>query len=63
VAFMLVASAIVEIPLIFYLISPAKTQAILTQLQGWLRAHNKRLLLVFFGLFGIVMVAGGVGGI
>jgi Sap, sulfolipid-1-addressing protein len=63
VAFMLVASAIVEIPLVFYLISPAKTQAVLMQLQGWLRAHNKPILLVFFGLFGIFMVAGGVGGI
>lgn len=62
-AFMLVASAIVEIPLVCYVISPAKTQATLTRLQGWLRAHNKPLLLGFLGLFGVFMVAGGIGGI
>jgi hypothetical protein len=63
VAFMVVASAIVEIPLFFYLIAPARTQAVLLQLQGWLRAHNRPILQVFFGLFGAVMLAGGVGGI
>lgn len=63
VAFMLVATAIVEIPLVCYVISPAKTQAIVMRLQGWLRAHNKPILLVFLGLFGVFMVVCGVGGI
>lgn len=62
VVFMLVASAIVEIPLVFYLISPARTQAIVMGLQRWLRAHNKPILLVFLSLFGVFMVACGLGG-
>ena len=59
---MLIASAIVEIPLVLYLISPARTQAGVLRLQGWLRAHHKPILLVFLSLFGLFMVACGLGG-
>lgn len=62
VVFMLVASAIVEIPLVCYLISPVRTQAAVLRLQGWLRAHHRPILLVFLSLFGIFMVGCGLGG-
>lgn len=62
VVFMLVASAIVEIPLVLYVFSPARTQAAVLRLQGWLRAHHRPILLVFLSLFGVFMFACGLGG-
>lgn len=59
---MLVASAIVEIPLVLYVFSPARTQAAVLRLQGWLRAHHRPILLVFLSLFGVFMFACGLGG-
>jgi hypothetical protein len=59
--FMLVAYAIAEIPLVCYLAAPTKTPAIATQLNGWLRAHPRPIFLSFLSVFGVLMVAGGVG--
>lgn len=63
VVFMLVGYAIAEIPLVCYLTAPAKTRAIVAQLQGWLRAHARPIFLAFLSLFGVLMIAGGVGGL
>jgi hypothetical protein len=59
--FTLVAFAIAEIPLVSYLVSPAKTQAVLMQLHGWLRAHRRPIFAFILGAFGVLMVAHGVG--
>lgn len=59
--FTLVAFAAVELPLVSYLVSPPKTQAVVMQLQGWLRAHRRPIFVVVLGVFGVWMVAKGVG--
>jgi hypothetical protein len=59
--FTLVACAVVEIPLVSHLVSPAKTQAVVMQLHGWLRAHRRPVLAVILAVVGVLMVAYGVG--
>jgi hypothetical protein len=61
--FTLVAFTITEIPLVSCLVSPAKTQAVVMQLQDWLRAHRRPIFVFMLGAFGVVMVAKGVGGV
>src|SRR5262249_19556543 len=59
--FVFVSFAIAEIPLVGYLASPAKTQAVVMQLHNWLRAHRRPIIIVMLALFGVVMIARGVG--
>jgi Sap, sulfolipid-1-addressing protein len=59
--FVLVAFAIAEIPLICYLIAPAKTKLAITQLHAWLNANRRPLLLGILGMFGFMMIANGAG--
>jgi hypothetical protein len=61
--FALVAFAIAEIPLVGYLASPAKTQAVVMKLHDLLRAHRASILTVALAVFGVVMLVGGVGGV
>lgn len=58
--FILASYAIAEIPLVSYLISPAKTSAMLMQLTDWLRAYRRPILVSVFCLLGILMVARGM---
>jgi hypothetical protein len=57
----LVAYAIAEIPLVSYLASPAKTQAVVMRLHDWLRAHGRPIFVLVLGVVGVLMVANGVG--
>jgi Sap, sulfolipid-1-addressing protein len=59
--FMLVGYAIAEIPLVCYLVAPVKTRAAVMQVNGWLCAHRHHISLAFFNVFGVLMIAGGVG--
>jgi hypothetical protein len=59
--FTLVAFTITEIPLVSCLVSPAKTLAIVMQLQDWLRAHRRPILVFVLGLVGVWMVVKSVG--
>ncbi len=61
--FALVAFVIAEIPLVSYLASPAKTQAVLLKLHDWLRAHRRPILASMLGVFGVLMLVYGVGGV
>jgi Sap, sulfolipid-1-addressing protein len=63
VVFMLVGYVIAEVPLICYLAAPAKTRATVTQLHGWLRANARAVFLGFLSVFGVIMIAGGLGGL
>jgi Sap, sulfolipid-1-addressing protein len=58
--FMLASYAVAEIPLVCHLLWPAKTRAVLMQLQGWLRAHQRGIFVFIFGAFGLLTVIGGV---
>jgi hypothetical protein len=59
--FMLVGYSIAEIPLVSYLVSPAKTQFVVMWLQGWLRAHQRQIFIFILSTVGVLMVGGGVG--
>jgi hypothetical protein len=59
--FTLVAFTTAEIPLISYLISPAKTQAAVMQLQDWLRAHRRPIFVVVLVIAGVWMLTKGMG--
>lgn len=63
VVFLLVGYVIVEIPLACFLAAPTKTRATLTRLNEWLGVHRRPVVLGFLSLFGVVMIAGGVGGL
>jgi hypothetical protein len=56
----LLAYAIVEIPLVGYLASPAKTQAVVMRLHDWLRAHGRAIFVLSLCVGGVLMVANGV---
>jgi hypothetical protein len=61
--FTLVAYTITEIPLVTYLVSPAKTQAVVMGMHGWLCAHRKPIFASALGVIGALMIAKGVGGL
>jgi len=60
-AFVVVLLAIVEITLVTHLIAPAKTEAVLRLLRDWLQAHSRQILIVFFAVLGLWLMATGVG--
>jgi Sap, sulfolipid-1-addressing protein len=59
--FTFVALAIAEIPLLSYLVSPAKTQTVVQNLHDWLRVHRRRIVALMLALFGVFLLAMGVG--
>jgi hypothetical protein len=52
--------AIIEITLASYLVTPAKTQAVLRVLHGWARAHRRKILVAMFAVVGVALVANGM---
>ncbi len=68
VAFIVVMLVILEIPLLSYLATPAKTESVmlrlcdsLRKLLGWQRTHSRRILAVFVAVAGIALLANGMG--
>ena len=55
--------AIIEIPLVAYLVKPEQTQAIMLSVSHWLRVHYRRVLVVIGATVGMVLVAGGMSSI
>lgn len=60
VIFTVVAFAVVEIPLVSYLATPAKTHAVMLQLHDWVRARRRRILAVVVAVVGVMLVATGM---
>jgi hypothetical protein len=58
--FMLVGFSIVEVPLVCYLVSPARTQAVLMRLHGWLRAHHRQIFIFILCVGATMLIGGGV---
>ena len=58
--FTLVAFAVAEIPLVSYLATPAKTQALLLRLHDWIRARRQPVLAVMVGVCGVLLVVAGI---
>ncbi|BBY39869.1 membrane protein [Mycobacterium mantenii] len=63
VTFTLVVLTLIEIPLVSYLVMPARTQAAVLQLQRIVLPHRRRILTVVPAVAGILLVTAGVGSI
>ena len=61
VMFTVVVLAVVEIPLVSYLATPAKTQAFMLYLQDWVRARRRQIVAVMLAVAGVMLVARGMG--
>jgi len=57
--FIFASYAVVEIPLVSYLISPVKTSAVVMAVNDWLHAHRRPTLASILCLFGVLMVVAG----
>ncbi|SEH51696.1 Sap, sulfolipid-1-addressing protein [Mycolicibacterium rutilum] len=62
-AFNVVAFALVEIPLLCYLVAPQRTRAALSALYDWLRAQGRRGVGALLAVVGAVLLAVGVAGL
>ena len=60
VTFIVVMLAVVEVPLVTYLATPTRTQAVMVQLHDWMRTRRRRIVAVMVAVSGIVLVATGV---
>jgi Sap, sulfolipid-1-addressing protein len=63
VMFTLVVLALVEIPLVGYLVMPAKTQAVVLQLRRIALAHRRRILVAVPAVAGVLLIAAGLGSV
>lgn len=61
IAFIAGVLAVVEITLVGYLVTPAKTQAVLRLLHGWARAHRRKIMIAMCTVGGVSLVANGIG--
>ncbi len=61
--FNVVAFALVEIPLLAYLVAPERTRARLAALNDWLRARGRRGMAVLVAVVGVVLLAVGLAGL
>lgn len=59
----LVAFALVEIPLVAYLVAPDRTRATLSALHDWLRSRRRREVAVLLAAVGCVLLVAGVIGL
>jgi hypothetical protein len=59
--FTVVTLAVIEIPLLTYLVRPAKTQAVMLRLQEWVRTRRTHLIAIFLMVAGVALVATGAG--
>jgi hypothetical protein len=60
VAFALGLLSVVEMILVSYLITPAKTQAIVQRLHDWARAHRRKILVAMCTVGGVALLANGM---
>lgn len=63
VTFNVVAFALVEIPLLAYLVAPDRTRTTLAALNDWLRAQGRRGLAALVAVVGAVLLAVGLAGL
>jgi len=60
ITFIIAMLAVEEIILVSNLATPAKTQSFLRRLHDWARAHRRKVLVAFFAVLGLALVAQGV---
>ena len=60
IVFVVTLLAIIEIALISYLATPAKTQAVVQRLHYWALTHRRKILVATGAVAGVSRVANGV---
>jgi len=63
VFFTVIATSTIVLPLIIYLVRPVWAKDKLGRLRDWLMLHNRVILIVVFGLMGLLFLAEGVMGL
>jgi hypothetical protein len=63
VTFNVVAFALVEIPLLAYLVAPQRTRTAMTALHGWVRSRRRREVAVLLAVVGVVLLTAGLLGV
>ena len=58
--FTLVAFTVAEIPLISYLVMPAKTLVVVLRLRNWISARRQAILAVVVAAVGVLLVVAGM---
>ncbi len=61
--FIVVAFALVELPLVAYLLAPARTRALMAALNDWVRSRRRVEVAALLGGVGCVLFAVGVAGL
>jgi hypothetical protein len=59
--FIVLVLALLELPLLMYLLMPKKTETAMLRLDGWLRAHRRRIFEISLAVTGVVLLVQGVG--
>ena len=62
-AFNVVAFALVEIPLLAYLVAPDRTRTAMSALHTWVRARRRREVATLLAVVGVVLLAAGLLGV
>ena len=60
VMYTVVVLALIEVPLVSYLVLPAKTQVIMLRLHNWLRAHRRQIFVAIATVGGLALVTTGI---
>ena len=60
VAFVVVGSLSVAIPVVYYPVGGPGAKATLDELRGWLATHSNAVMAVLFLVFGVVLIANGI---
>ncbi|MGZ4583097.1 MAG: GAP family protein [Mycobacterium sp.] len=63
IVFILILLAIIEIPLLSYLVRPDKTLSVVLQVQSWAQAHLRQIIQTILAIGGISAVVQGVAGL
>ena len=61
--FTVLVLAVIEIPLVSYLVTPEKTEAVMLQVQNWIRTHGRRIFETMVAVAGVVLVVKGIGSV
>ena len=59
--FIVLVLALLELPLLMYLLMPKKTETMMLRLDGWLRRHRRRIFEISLAITGVVLLVQGVG--
>ncbi|WP_123024706.1 GAP family protein [Mycolicibacterium stellerae] len=60
VLFTILAFAIVEIPLVSFLVNPGGTLAVMLRIHGWSRVHRRSILAVMVAVVGVFLMTTGI---